>query len=360
MIRPNPFIMIAMITEKLGGTESRPAGAELEAKAWSFLSGLEETVFVGTPPRKRVELPRLMQEHRGYCGQTEVGGNCETGHQGSWAGVATMQDCVGRCHACARCQYISFSKKFDDCSWYAACDAMLTEIPNQPPRAGEAFRTIRVKAAVASNRGHSGCRQQLLVVPSTQKRHNGGCAMTTVAGAPAVVITSTSTSSWRSAERRGFEGTVLERALGVNLWVYHEHAFDALKGRADDKVPQAPVGRVDVCMVNLFGVTPGLDEVVSSPESCIDTFYRIGGVREPFEFMLRVQTGKLWVRNVAAIAHALASLPRGASLLWLDFDAVALRPLDAQFWQFCRAHDVSYLPFVDVTHVPSWVSMTQT
>ena len=80
------------------------------------------------------------------------------------------------------------------------------------------------------------------------------------------------------------------------------------------------------------------------PGSCIDAFYRIAGVHEPAEGSLRVQSAKLWVRTVASLYHASMALPRGAGLLWADFDAVVMRPLDAPFWKFVRRHDVTYAP----------------
>ena len=50
-----------------------------------------------------------------------------------------------QCARCARCAFVSFSKHFGDCSWYAVCDQTLTEVPQQPPGAGRRFVTVHVK-----------------------------------------------------------------------------------------------------------------------------------------------------------------------------------------------------------------------
>ena len=39
----------------------------------------------------------------------------------SAAGIRDLQDCMRACDACARCAYVSFSQRDDDCSWYASC-----------------------------------------------------------------------------------------------------------------------------------------------------------------------------------------------------------------------------------------------
>ena len=133
---------------------------------------------------------------------------------------------------------------------------------------------------------------------------------------PALVVTSVSQRAWRAAEEAGFAGTLLEEGspVGVNVWVYHEHGFDTIMGRTSLPAPQAPPGRSDVCMVDLFAACRGLPELITSGSSCIDAFYSIGGAREPFEFMLRVQSAKIWVRRPRphAPAHS-RPLPLGWS-----------------------------------------------
>lgn len=63
----------------------------------------------------------------GNCGPTTFGGDCQVDAMGAWnttsAGIGSLAACVARCHAgCAKCNYVSFSKRWEDCSWYAHCD----------------------------------------------------------------------------------------------------------------------------------------------------------------------------------------------------------------------------------------------
>ena len=86
----------------------------------------------------------------GHCGKTTDGqsGDCATGNFGSlklnhfvlrtWQTV--MAECTQRCQACSRCKFVSISRKYNDCSWYAACDLHGTE------RFGD-FRSMAVQPA---------------------------------------------------------------------------------------------------------------------------------------------------------------------------------------------------------------------
>ena len=88
---------------------------------------------------------------RGHCGVTEVGGDCVAGQHGAWEGVLTLQACIARCSRCPRCNYVSYSRKYDDCSWYHECATRTTDIPGEPKGAGDTHRTVRV---AASSRNH--------------------------------------------------------------------------------------------------------------------------------------------------------------------------------------------------------------
>ena len=70
------------------------------------------------------EAMRFTESRVGYCGQTELGGDCDKGHLGSWAGARTLHACAKKCSDCARCAFVSFSAQFGDCSWYSSCDAV--------------------------------------------------------------------------------------------------------------------------------------------------------------------------------------------------------------------------------------------
>ena len=85
----------------------------------------------------------------GYCGVTEGGTNeayCEKGAHGAFPRVSNLRSCIARCLECSRCAFVSYSKRFDDCSWYSTCNETKSEIPEQPPGAGaQWFVTVKVK-----------------------------------------------------------------------------------------------------------------------------------------------------------------------------------------------------------------------
>ena len=67
---------------------------------------------------------------RGYCETASQPGDCSHGDKGSWALhgdeisslMGAARACVKRCAECARCQTLSFSPTWRDCSWFARCD----------------------------------------------------------------------------------------------------------------------------------------------------------------------------------------------------------------------------------------------
>lgn len=77
---------------------------------------------------------------QGYCATTEVGegSDCRpTDKQGSWQ-LASVDQCLERCVACAHCRFISWSPHDGDCSWFSRCDRLHTEPPT-----GHRTRRIR-------------------------------------------------------------------------------------------------------------------------------------------------------------------------------------------------------------------------
>lgn len=59
----------------------------------------------------------------GYCGETELGGDCRAGTKGSWRLSRTALSswdraaavCTKLCHSCERCSHVSLSTKLGDC-----------------------------------------------------------------------------------------------------------------------------------------------------------------------------------------------------------------------------------------------------
>tara|TARA_B110001452_G_scaffold8996_1_gene7827 strand:+ start:1048 stop:2049 length:1002 start_codon:yes stop_codon:yes gene_type:complete len=96
-------------------------------------------------------LLRNRSAYPGYCGKTEAGrSNCETATRGSfkvrpadtgsWPAIARF--CMQRCRSCTNCHFISFSREWEDCSWFAQCD--LSSLQDQP----QGFATLRSTAEV--------------------------------------------------------------------------------------------------------------------------------------------------------------------------------------------------------------------
>ena len=172
-----------------------------------------------------------------------------------------------------------------------------------------------------------------------------------------IAITSTSTSSLMAAKDAKFAASPLARPLGVPLFVYHEYTLDQHFGRPAAAAwkhhlePELAM-RDDVCTIDLFESVRGLLELIVSPSSCIDAFYRIAGRREPFGD-LSVSTAKLLVRKVASIFHALEVAPPHAVVVWLDFDVDPRRPLSTKaFHEFVAGRDLTYIPFASRDRTP--------
>ena len=78
----------------------------------------------------------LVASRDGHCGTTQgFAGDCETSSHGSWelstllapsqhTLQAAVAACLRRCSDCARCKHVSVSLPWNDCSWYARCDAL--------------------------------------------------------------------------------------------------------------------------------------------------------------------------------------------------------------------------------------------
>ena len=66
---------------------------------------------------------------RGYCGVTDIGGNCKFGVSGAWrlsqqeksSDGAAASACAAKCASCDGCNYFSVSRQQEDCSWFRRC-----------------------------------------------------------------------------------------------------------------------------------------------------------------------------------------------------------------------------------------------
>jgi hypothetical protein len=71
---------------------------------------------------------RYLRGGFGYCGITRFASDCAPGRvSGSWKlsehqRLGFEAACVERCKACEHCRFVSFAKKWRDCSWYTHCN----------------------------------------------------------------------------------------------------------------------------------------------------------------------------------------------------------------------------------------------
>ena len=114
--------------------------------------------------------------------------------------------------------------------------------------------------------------------------------------------------------------------------------------RAPDPNPAQPPGAMSVCKSNLFEAEPQLLPLMRTG-SLIEQFYCKFGAREPLQGAIAYQTGKTLVRKVAAVHHALRTLPLGTRVVWSDFDAIVLQQLEGSpFDDFVSQYDLTYIP----------------
>ena len=95
----------------------------------------------------------LASAGRGHCGETNGQTDCASANFGSFGWRSTLVGwhdavlwCSHLCHSCSRCQFISVSLRYRDCSWYRECalDAL-----QQPPNGR--WETIRSGAPIAKH-----------------------------------------------------------------------------------------------------------------------------------------------------------------------------------------------------------------
>ena len=65
--------------------------------------------------------PALSRSHTGFCGPTNYKRECATGPSGAFK-LTSLSACKAQCQLCDACNFISFSAKNRDCSWYKTCD----------------------------------------------------------------------------------------------------------------------------------------------------------------------------------------------------------------------------------------------
>ena len=98
----------------------------------------------------------------GYCDTTGFGnaGACENDDKGSFSDVrfhpkrttwdSAVKECASRCMQCRRCNYISVSIKWNDCSWFNECDNM-----RSLHREVVGHRTVRIRDGDDGENNHN-------------------------------------------------------------------------------------------------------------------------------------------------------------------------------------------------------------
>jgi SAM-dependent methyltransferase len=73
--------------------------------------------------------PAPRDAHMGHCGitQPDVSRQCRAKDTNGTFAARTPQACAKACWRCAKCNFISFSMKESDCSWYESCPRLETE-----------------------------------------------------------------------------------------------------------------------------------------------------------------------------------------------------------------------------------------
>ena len=81
-------------------------------------------------------LPKPGSTASGYCHATTTSEDCNTTRLGSFStkggapSPTTLAACVARAKNCAMANYVSFSLKNNDCSWFSSCD--MADLPHSP------------------------------------------------------------------------------------------------------------------------------------------------------------------------------------------------------------------------------------
>ena len=60
---------------------------------------------------------------------------------GTWGGVPSLDSCVSLCRRCPFCNFISCSLRYDDCTYYSAC-----ELPLRRWHGGSSYQTVTVRS----------------------------------------------------------------------------------------------------------------------------------------------------------------------------------------------------------------------
>ena len=176
------------------------------------------------------------------------------------------------------------------------------------------------------------------------------CKRTSLRGLarPTVVVT---TFGRKMLERKDYTGTIFERAhwFDTALWIYHEASWDEAHGnkwnmsKLESLIP-SNTGKNRCVFLTFLRKHRGCG--MSKKSGAIDQFYSFAGFMEPCDQPLRVKSGKLLVRKLAAMSVAVSELPTASIVIWLDSDVTFVSSsLDDDFRSYVLKFDVTFIPF---------------
>jgi len=106
---------------------------QVNAKYWitnllaTTVGTSQEKAIVNATVKTNVPVPTepVGTTGKGTCGVTAVGGTCTEATSGAYdakkEGITSLAECVAKVKGCSNGNYVSYSAKHEDCSWYSHC-----------------------------------------------------------------------------------------------------------------------------------------------------------------------------------------------------------------------------------------------
>lgn len=151
---------------------------------------------------------------------------------------------------------------------------------------------------------------------------------------PNVVFVSSANSEWYERTKDDLSHTILDPENRPNheLRLYHEDELPAFPG---------------VTMINLFDTVPWLKQELIDKESGLNKYYQLTQYFDPtvISEVGRVKVAYALLMKVAAIQHAIHSVPDNTIVFWVDTDVSFRDPMPAPVLKWLKERDITYIPF---------------
>ena len=124
--------------------------------------------------RNLVWWPHVACSRTGLSTESETWAACAASQQGAWTvpeseAASFPEACVQRCERCSRCQFVSASRKNQDCSWYATCESS-SWVTDEGVGAGDSYVTRQVRGNASRGSGGDAAAPTSKLLPSTELR----------------------------------------------------------------------------------------------------------------------------------------------------------------------------------------------